>query len=126
MNDSLAPDALALHRTLVTLDTHIDIPWPPGPAPFEDGPRKVDMPKMRRGGLSAGCFVAYVPQASRSPASEDAAFARAIAMLDHINAMGRTENNITARVTSTAAEVEAAKRDGGVPGSWRALSDADA
>ena len=102
MNDMLAPDALALHRALVTLDTHIDIPWPPGPAPFEDGPRKVDMPKMRRGGMSAGCFVAYVPQAARSPASEDAAFARAIAMLDHINAMGRTENAITARVTASA------------------------
>jgi membrane dipeptidase len=112
MNDSLAPDALILHRGLVTLDTHIDIPWPPGPGPFDDGPRKVDMPKMRRGGLSAGCFVAYVPQAARTPATEDAAFARAIAMLDHINAMGRTENDITARVTTTAAEVEAAKRDG--------------
>ena len=112
MNDALAPDALTLHRTLVTLDTHIDIPWPPGPAAFEDGPRKVDMPKMRRGGLSAGCFVAYVPQAARTPATEDAAYARAIAMLDHINAMGRTENDITARVTTTADAVPAAKRDG--------------
>src|SRR6202166_3775388 len=70
------------------------------------------MPKMRRGGLSAGCFVAYVPQAARTPATEDAAFARAIAMLDHINAMGRTQNDITARVTPTADAVEAAKRDG--------------
>jgi membrane dipeptidase len=112
MNDSLAPDALAMHRALVTLDTHIDIPWPPGPEPFQDGPRKVDMPKMQRGGLSAGCFVAYVPQSARTPATEDAAFARAIAMLDHINAMGRTQNDITARVTSTAGAVEAAKRDG--------------
>ena len=112
MNDALAPDALALHRALVTLDTHIDIPWPPGPEPFQEGPRKVDMPKMQRGGMSAGCFVAYVPQAARTPASEDAAFARAVAMLDHINAMGRTENGITARVTPSAAAVEAAKRDG--------------
>jgi len=112
MNDSLAPDALALHRALVTLDTHIDIPWPPGPEPFVDGPRKVDMPKMARGGLSAGCFVAYVPQAARTPAAEDAAFARAIAMLDHINAMGRTENGLTARVAASAAAIEAAKRDG--------------
>jgi membrane dipeptidase len=112
MNDALAPDALALHRALVTLDTHIDIPWPPGPEPFVDGPRRVDMPKMQRGGMSAGCFVAYVPQAARTPASEDAAFARAIAMLDHINAMGRTENDITARVASSAGAIEAAKRDG--------------
>jgi membrane dipeptidase len=62
--------------------------------------------------MSAGCFVAYVPQAARSPASEDAAFARAIAMLDHISAMGRTQNGITARVTASAGAVEAAKRDG--------------
>ena len=112
MNDSLSPDARALHQALVTLDTHIDIPWPAGPDPFQDGARKVDMPKMVRGGLSAGCFVAYVPQASRTPANEDAGYARAIAMLDHINAMGRTEAGISARVTPTADAIEAAKRDG--------------
>ena len=112
MNDSFAPDALALHRALVTLDTHIDIPWPPGPEPFVDGPRRVDMVKMARGGMSAGCFVAYVPQAARTPANEDAAYARAIGMLDHINAMGRTENGITARAATSADAIEAAKRDG--------------
>ena len=105
-------DALALHRALVTLDTHIDIPWPTGPDPFQDGTRRVDLPKMTRGGLSAGCFVAYVPQAARTPANEDAAFDRAIAMLDHINAMGRTENGIAARVAASADAVEAAKHDG--------------
>ena len=96
---------------MVTLDTHIDIPWPMGPDPFQDGPRRVDLPKMLRGGLGAGCFVAYIPQTVRSPASEDAAFARTIAMLEHINAMGRTESGIAARVAQTADEIEAAKRD---------------
>jgi membrane dipeptidase len=117
MNDAptpptIDPDILALHQAVVTLDTHIDIPWPNGAAAFEDGPRKVDMPKMVRGGLSAGCFVAYVPQATRTPANEDAAFSRAIAMLEHINALGRTEAGISVRVTTTADAVEAAKRDG--------------
>jgi membrane dipeptidase len=112
MNDAILPGTLALHQALVTLDTHIDIPWPTGPDPFQDGSRRVDLPKMLRGGLSAGCFVAYVPQAGRSVASEDAAYARAIAMLDHINMMGRTEAGITARVARKAAEIEAAKRDG--------------
>ncbi|MEI7713801.1 MAG: dipeptidase [Rhodospirillales bacterium] len=112
MNDAIAPDAATVHKTLTTLDTHIDIPWPPGPDPFADGPRRVDMPKMVRGGLTAGCFVAYVPQASRTPANEEAAFARAIAMLDHIVAMGRTEAGITARITPTANDILAAKRDG--------------
>jgi membrane dipeptidase len=112
MNDAIQTDALAVHQELLTLDTHIDIPWPTGPDPFQDGTRRVDLPKMVRGGLTAGCFVAYVPQAARTPAGEDAAYARAIAMLDHINAMGRTEAGIVARVTPTVDAIRAAKRDG--------------
>jgi membrane dipeptidase len=112
MNDALQPDALAIHRTLVTLDTHIDIPWPTGPDPFVDGTRKVDLPKMLRGGLTAGCFVAYVPQTTRTPGSEDAAFARALAMLDHINRMARTHAAIRVRLAARAEEIEAAKHDG--------------
>ncbi|MGE4045973.1 MAG: dipeptidase [Acetobacteraceae bacterium] len=105
-------DPLVLHASLLTLDTHIDIPWPTGPDAFEDGPRKVDMPKMKRGGLSAGCLVAYVPQATRTPANEDAAFARAIGMLDHINALASRDGGIPVRITPTADEIEAARRDG--------------
>jgi len=112
MNDANLPDALALHRALLTLDTHIDIPWPTGPDPFQDGTRRVDLPKMRRGGVAAGCFVAYVPQAARTPENETAAFERAMAMLHVIRDMGRSEGDIVARVAVTAAEIEAAKRDG--------------
>jgi membrane dipeptidase len=112
MSETLSPHVLALHQSLLTLDTHIDIPWPTGPDPFQDGTRCVDMPKMRRGGLTAGCFVAYVPQTQRGPAAEDAAFARACAMLQTIAGMERTEGDLTARVATTAAEIEAAKRDG--------------
>jgi membrane dipeptidase len=107
-----SPEALAIHRALLTLDTHIDIPWPEGPDPFLDGKRRVDLPKMRRGGLGAGCFAAYVPQAKRSAETEAAAFARAQAMLAVINAMGHTEHGITARVAATADAIEAAKKDG--------------
>lgn len=112
MSEALATDALSLHRGLLTLDTHIDIPWPTGPDPFLEGPRRVDLPKMRRGGLSAGCFVAYVPQAFRTPETDAAAYERAIGMLQTIRGMGHTEHGITARITSTVAEIEAAKRDG--------------
>ena len=112
MNDAARIDTLALHLSLLTLDTHIDIPWPTGPDAFEDGRRRVDLPKMRRGGLGAGCFAAYVPQAARTPGAEQMAFERAIAMLQAINAMGRSQDGITARVATTAAAIEAAKRDG--------------
>jgi membrane dipeptidase len=107
---------LAVHHSLLTLDTHIDIPWPTGPDPFEDGKRHVDLPKMRRGGMTAAVFAAYVPQAARMPASEAAAFARAEAMLLAIRAMGevgeRNEAGIVARLATSADEIEAAKRDG--------------
>jgi membrane dipeptidase len=111
MNDVVTSDPIALHRGLLTLDTHIDIPWPTGPDPFLEGPRRVDLPKMRRGGLSAGCFAAYVPQAARTPENDAAAFDRAIGMLRAIRAMGRVEHDVQARVAVTADEIVACKRD---------------
>jgi len=112
MNDLMQPEALAIHRATLTLDTHIDIPWPNGPDPFQDGPRRVDLPKMVRGGLSAGCFVAYLPQTTRTPATEDAAYGRALAMLEQINRIQHTPSSIRVRIASTADAIEAAKRDG--------------
>ncbi len=108
----MQPDALSIHRSIVTLDTHIDIPWPTGPDPFQDGPRRVDLPKMIRGGLSAACFVAYVPQSARTPATEDAAYARAIAMLDQIGGMERIPSAIPMRIANRADAIVAAKHDG--------------
>jgi membrane dipeptidase len=111
MNDAPASardDLRALHDSLLTIDTHVDIPWPTGPDPFQESERRVELPKMLRGGLRAACFAAYVPQAARTPANEEAAFDRAVAMLRAINAMGRSERGITAHVTPTVAEIEAA------------------
>jgi membrane dipeptidase len=101
-------DPAAFHRTLLTLDSHIDIPWPEGKDPFFETDRAVDFPKMRRGGLRAGCFAAYVPQTLRTPENREQAVARAEAMLQAIRAMGRTQEGIGVRITVTAAEVEAA------------------
>ena len=105
-------DALALHRALTTVDTHIDIPWPTGPDPFVDGARRVDLPKMRRGGVSTGFFVAYVPQIRRDSTSETAAFERAIAMLTAIRGMANDQPDISATISETAADIVQAKRDG--------------
>lgn len=101
-------DALVLHRGLLTLDSHIDIPWPDGPSFFSDARRRVDLPKMRRGHLAAGIFAAYVPQGARTNDGNDAAFARAISMLRAIAAMGRDG----ARACVTVAEIEQAFADG--------------
>jgi membrane dipeptidase len=95
---------IALHNSLLTIDTHIDIPWPDGPSFFEDGPRCVDLPKMRRGHLVAGCFAAYLGQGPRTEAAHAAAVAQAREMLGVINAMGKGGE---ARVCTTAAAIEA-------------------
>ena len=108
MPDTFIAHTADLHAGLVTIDTHIDIPWPPGPDPFEDGPRRVDIPKMRRGGMAAGCFAAYIPQGPRTPEGHAAARDRALAMLDAITGLDGAE----ARVCTTADAIEAAKREG--------------
>lgn len=114
MDDPSAAEGERLHRSLLTLDTHIDIPWPEGPDAFEDGKRRADIPKMRRGSLAAGCFAAYVPQDRRSPETEQAAFDRALAMLAAIRGMERSADGLTARLATTADGIEAAWREGAI------------
>lgn len=105
-------DAAALHRATLTLDSHVDIPWPNGADPFTDTTRHVDLPKMVAGGLDAACFVAFVPQGPRTEAEIRGASDRVLAMLDAIAAMADTREGITARICPTADAVEQAKRDG--------------
>jgi membrane dipeptidase len=102
-------DPAELHRALLTIDTHIDIPWPTGPDPFGPTSLCVDLPKMRRGGLGAGCFAAYVPQDRRTLETHQAALDRAMGMLKAVNAMARAPES---RLAQTADEIEAAWRDG--------------
>jgi membrane dipeptidase len=102
-------DPFALHRSLLTLDSHIDIPWPSGPAFAAETPRRVDLPKLRRGHVAAGCFAAYVPQTRRSDEAHAAAYARAVAMLEAIRDMGAAAG---ARLCRSAADIERAWQDG--------------
>jgi membrane dipeptidase len=102
-------DPIALHHRLLTLDSHIDIPWPDGPAFAAETARRVDLPKMRKGHLACGFFAAYVPQTRRSSEAHEAAYARAIGMLGAIRAMGHAEG---ARLCRTADDIETAFRDG--------------
>jgi membrane dipeptidase len=100
---------LDLHRRLLTVDTHIDIPWPDGPAFTAETTRRVDLPKMRRGHLACGFFAAYVPQTRRSFEAGEAAFSRAVAMLEAIRVMGEASG---ARLCRSVDDIETAWRDG--------------
>ncbi len=107
-------DAATLHASLLTLDTHVDIPWPTAVDPFEPSDRLIEFPKMVRGGLGAACIAAYVPQGPRTPESWAAAGERALAMLDAINAYGRTAHGIAVRITPRADDVTAAHAAGAI------------
>ena len=98
-----------LHAATLVLDSHIDIPWPPDAATaFPDETKRcVDLPKLRRGGVAAGCFAAFVPQAALDPGGFAAAWSRAEAMLDAIATMGGP----AARTCDSADAVEAAWHD---------------
>ena len=95
------------HDGLLAIDTHVDIPWPNGPSPFEDGPRCVDLPKLRAGKIAAVCFAAYIPQGPRDAAGHQQAALRARDMLDSIAAMAPTDGT-GGVLTSTADAIEAA------------------
>ena len=101
--------AAAIHAATLTLDTHIDIRWPDPPDATTETDRRVDFPKMTRGGLKAAVFIAYTPQGKRDAEGLATAAARAEAMLRHIRTRA---DGSTRRFCTTAAELEAAHEAG--------------
>ncbi len=95
------------HDGLLALDTHVDIPWPTGPSPFENGPRCVDLPKLKIGRVAAVCFAAYIPQGPRDAAGHAEATRRAQNMLTEIHAMAPADGS-GGSLTTTADDIEAA------------------
>lgn len=82
--------ATELHRSVITIDTHDDIPdnfateeVDPG---VRDG-RQVTLPKMREGGLDVAFFVVYVGQGPRTPEGYERAKTNAITKFDAIHRM---------------------------------------
>ena len=81
---------LALHKRLLTLDTHLDTPASFARPGWDFGTHhhlksdfsQVDLPRMAMGGLDGGFFVIYTPQGPRTPAglitARDAAWYRAV------------------------------------------------
>jgi membrane dipeptidase len=98
-------DSTALHATTLSIDTHVDIPWPAPPDPRGETTRCVDYPKMVAGGLDAVVFAAYLPQGPRTPQGHEEAASRAEAMLRSIRASAAGAGR---RICSRAADVEAA------------------
>lgn len=99
-----------LHAATLTLDTHVDIPWPETPDPRGETSRCVDYPKMTKGGLKAVVFAAYLPQGPRTAEGYQAAGARAEAMLRTIR---DTAAGGDRRIASRSTDVEFARAQPG-------------
>ncbi|QNT78694.1 dipeptidase [Entomobacter blattae] len=71
----------------LTLDSHIDIPWPDQPGSFTgegEGKRQATLLGMQKGQLNAGCFVAFTPQGRLDSQAFEAAWQRCCKMLSVI------------------------------------------
>jgi membrane dipeptidase len=88
--DEITAQARAIHESVITIDTHDDIPSNFATEevdPGVRGDRQVDLPKMREGGLDAAFFVVYVGQGERTPEAYEAAKAAALSKFDAIHRM---------------------------------------
>ncbi|MBY6242636.1 dipeptidase [Methylosinus sp. Sm6] len=67
--DPATAAADSIHKRVLTLDSHVDIPFEfmsPQADPGRPSKMQVDLPKMREGGLGAAFFIVYVGQAQRT------------------------------------------------------------
>jgi membrane dipeptidase len=116
---AIAADANAIHRRILTLDSHMDTPmnfarpgWSMMDAhTIENDLSQIDYPRMMKGGLDGGFFAIYTAQGPRTPegfaAARNAAIKRAIEIRDMV---ARNSDRFELAFTADDAARIAAKR----------------
>jgi membrane dipeptidase len=104
-----------LHARILTLDTHVDIPWnyaTPLVDPARSGRLHVDVPKMYQGGLDAAFFIVFVEQTCRNDWQYQAAMQAADKKFRAIYRMleGSREKIALARSAADVREIAASGR----------------
>ncbi len=107
--EEILAEARRIHDVVLTLDTHIDIPFDYATEEVDPGNRnedfQVDYPRMREGGLDAGFFIVYYGQTERTPENYEAAKAGALTKFDAIHRAASMHSD-TIELAHRAAEVE--------------------
>jgi membrane dipeptidase len=101
--------ARAIHERVLTLDTHVDIPFnyaTPEVNPCTGTRAQVDMPKMRAGGLDAAFFIVYVGQTERTPENYQRAKDGAMTKFEAIHRMTKELCPEEIELAYTADDVE--------------------
>ena len=107
--EQIVEQARAIHDRVLTIDTHDDIPFTFATAevdPGVRGDRKVDLPKMREGGLDVGYFVVFVGQTERTPENYEQAKADAMTKFDAIHRMAEEMYPDEIELAHTADDIE--------------------
>src|SRR5687768_8480030 len=89
---ALLERAEALHKRIITIDTHDDIPLnfaTPEVDPLT-ADRQVNLTKMKQGGLDVGFFIVFVGQTPRTPENYERAKADAMTKFNAIHRMAGT------------------------------------
>lgn len=92
-SESLEKRAARIHSEVMTVDTHVDTPLMLLQSDFDLGERhdprkrggKVDLPRMKEGGLDAIFFAVFVGQGDRTPDGNEKAKERALGIFDAIH-----------------------------------------
>jgi membrane dipeptidase len=107
--------ARQIHERVLTLDTHVDIPFNYATAevnPCEPNRFQVDIPKMEAGGLDAAFFIVYVGQTERTPENYERAKRDAMTKFDAIHRMTNELCPDRIELAHSAADVERIWRSG--------------
>jgi membrane dipeptidase len=91
--DDLSQQAARIHEQVLTIDTHVDTPMRLVGEGFDLGVRhevgaqggRVDLPRMKEGGLDAIFFAVYLGQGPRTPEGNERAHERALKIFDAIH-----------------------------------------
>jgi len=110
--------AAELHESLLTIDTHVDISSDFATAeddPGVRGDRKVDLPKMREGGLDAVFWAVYVGQTERTPENYERVKADAMVKFNAIHRMAEDMYPDQTQIAYNADDIEEIHASGKLP-----------
>ena len=107
--------AASLHHSLLTIDTHVDIPATFATEAVDPGARgsyQVDLIKRREGNLNAVFYIVYVGQTERSPENYQQAVAAARNKFDAIHRMTDDLYPDQVELARTADDIERIRAEG--------------
>jgi membrane dipeptidase len=110
-DEELRQKAMEIHQKILTIDSHVDTPLQLLYENFDlaarhdtqNGGGRLDLPRMKEGGLDAAFFAVFVGQGERTPAGNLQAKERALMIFDRIYDV-ISRNNELAEIALTPAD----------------------